>query len=165
MNGARTVRMTIGIHERRRINPSVGHWMWPLVKEFCLYWNHTKVLLSVVFNWKVCAICGKGTGSNAAEQELSSESKQRTPVLNSFQSLLIYTVGWFITEPRGPNRVYLKFTHCFAEIEFEDVRGWYEKQDNVWGRHQKQDLLRVQWRRGSHRSARHFMLNNLRTEQ
>ena len=62
-----------------------------------------KGVLSVVFNWKVCAICGKGTGGDAAE--FSSESKQRTPVLNSFQSLLIHTVGWFITEPRGPNRV------------------------------------------------------------
>ena len=55
MNGARTVRMTIGIHERRRINPSVGHWMWPLVKEFCLYWNHTKVYYQL-FSIEKCAL-------------------------------------------------------------------------------------------------------------
>ena len=162
MNGARTVRMTIGIHERRRINPSVGHWMWPLVKEFCLYWNHTKVYYQL-FSIEKCAL---SVAKAPAAMQLSSPQRANKEHL----SLTLFKVCWYtpwdgsLQSPEAPTE-YLKFTHCFAEIEFEDVRGWYEKQDNVWGRHQKQDLLRVQWCRGSHRSACHFMLYDLRTEE
>ena len=124
-----------------------------------------KYLLSVVFNWKMCAICGKSTG-DAALQEFSTQSKQRTPVLNSSQSpnrastaekyciISGWDDSWYdVATSAVIVRNHSTWKPIVSEIKLENVWGGHKKQGHVWGRHQKQDLLRVQWRWGSCRSA------------
>ena len=55
-------------------------------------------VLSVVFNWELCAICDKGT-ANAVEREFSLQNKQETPVLNTFPSPKLYPEKYIISKP------------------------------------------------------------------
>ena len=102
MYGATTVRMTIGIHERRRIKPSVKRWRWPLVNEFRLYWNHVKYNTISCFQLKsVCYLWQRHRQQCSwAGVILRKQTKNTCP--QPFSKSAESHIGWFIAEPKGP---------------------------------------------------------------
>lgn len=169
MYGSTTVRRTIGTHWRRRINLSViEHDYWPMIWVVAVIRKFTSTCYQL-FSIEKCLL----SVAKAPAMQLSSSFPNRankahlslTPLNWTEHELLKHIVGrecsWCCHNPWDCWKLHNLTTNSLiiSEIKLENVWGGYEKKDHVWGRHKKQDLFRVQWCGGNHRSAFLFFVH------